>query len=353
VVTRRFRLSGAAKLGVRIIVSAALLALLITKIPADSIQPRNTHAGTLAFLAFGLAFTLVGFVLSAWRWQRVLAVFDISIPIRVLLAHYLAGQFVGNVLPSTVGGDVLRVSRVSKNIGTADVAFASVILERLSGMVALPMLTLLGFALEPSLRDVPQAWVALAIAGGTVCALGLILAIAGSPRLAGRFAAHQNWMRFVGAVHVGVDRFRREPRRAAMVLVAAFTYQSAVLVSVWCAIHALGVSVPNGAVLAFLPAVAAAQVLPISLSGLGIQEGLLVLLLHPLGVPTGKAIGVGLLWYGMTLVVSLLGAPAFAVGQRDTDTAADTDTGTGTGTTVDPTTSATQTSPTQTSPTHP
>ena len=56
--------------------------------------------------------------------------------------------------------------------------------------------------------------------------------------------------------------------------------------------------------------------LPISLSGLGIREGLLVLLLHPLGVPTGKAIGVGLLWYGMTLIVSLLGAPAFAVGHR-------------------------------------
>jgi hypothetical protein len=56
--------------------------------------------------------------------------------------------------------------------------------------------------------------------------------------------------------------------------------------------------------------------LPISLSGLGIREGLLVILLRPLDVPTGKAIGVGLLWYGMTLVVSLLGAPAFAVGHR-------------------------------------
>ena len=89
------------------------------------------------------------------------------------------------------------------------------------------------------------------------------------------------------------------------------------LIAVYCAIHTLGVSLPNGAVLAFLPAVAAAQALPISLSGLGIREGLLVLLLHPLGVTTGKAIGIGLLWYGMTLVVSLLGAPAFAVGQRD------------------------------------
>jgi uncharacterized membrane protein YbhN (UPF0104 family) len=117
-------------------------------------------------------------------------------------------------------------------------------------------------------------------------------------------------------VHVGIDRIHREPRRALGVLVAAVTYQLAVLVSVYCAIHALGVSLPNGAVLAFLPAVAAAQALPISLSGLGIREGLLVILLNPLGVPTGKAIGIGLLWYAMTLVVSLLGAPAFAVGHR-------------------------------------
>jgi uncharacterized membrane protein YbhN (UPF0104 family) len=304
---RHLRLSGATKLGVRIIVSAALLALLITKIPADDIQPKDTHVGTLAFLAAGLAFTLAGFVLSAWRWQRVFEVFDTHVPLRTLLGHYLAGQFVGNVLPSTIGGDVLRVSRAAKTTGTGDVAFASVVIERLSGFVALPLLTFVGFALEPSLLGLDHAWIALVIAGATV---------AGSPRLAGRFAKHQNWMRFVGAVHIGVDRIRREPRQALRVLVAALAYQASVLVAVYCAIHALGVSVPNGAVLAFLPAVAAAQALPISLSGLGIREGLLVLLLRPLDVPTGKAIGVGLLWYGMTLIVSLLGAPAFAVGQR-------------------------------------
>jgi uncharacterized membrane protein YbhN (UPF0104 family) len=182
--------------------------------------------------------------------------------------------------------------------------------------VALPLLSVIGFALEPSLLHVDHSWVALLIAGGTVVALVVILVLAGSPRLAGRFAHRRNWMRFVGAVHVGVDRIRREPRHALAVLVAAITYQASVLVAVYCAIHALGVSLPNGAVLAFLPAVAAAQALPISLSGLGIREGLLVILLRPLGVPTGKAIGIGLLWYGMTLLVSLLGAPAFAVGNR-------------------------------------
>src|SRR3954466_8957870 len=189
---RQFRLSGATKLGVRIIVSAALLALLITKIPADDVQPKDTHTGTLLFLAFGLLFTLFGFVLSAWRWQRVLAVFDVHVPLPTLLNHYLAGQFVGNVLPSTIGGDVLRVSRASKTTGTSDIAFASVVIERLGGFVALPLLSLVGFALEPSLLEVDRSWIAVMIAGATIAALLVIVLLAASPQIAGRVAAHPN-----------------------------------------------------------------------------------------------------------------------------------------------------------------
>ena len=319
---RHARRMRAAKLGLRILVSVALLVLLVLKIPSDTVEPKDTGAGTLTFLLGALALTFAGFVLSAWRWQRVLAVFDTHVGIRTLLGYYLAGQFVGNVLPSTVGGDVLRVSRSSKSTGSPDVAFASVVIERLTGFVALPLLTLIGILVRPSLLDVPHAWISVLIALITVVALLVILVVAASPHLAGRFAKHENWMRFIGAVHIGIDRMRREPGRATSVVLAAVCYQMSVVAAVWCAVHALGVSVPDAAVIAFVPAVAMAQVLPISLSGLGIREGLLVVLLHPLGVPTGKAIGVGLLWYGMTLVVSLLGAPLFAIGHRkakDTD----------------------------------
>jgi hypothetical protein len=85
---------------------------------------------------------------------------------------------------------------------------------------------------------------------------------------------------------------------------------------VYCAVHTIGLTIPNAAVLAFVPAVAIAQVLPISVGGFGLREGLLVLLLKPLGVSTGQAVAVGLLWYAMVLIASLAGAPAFAVGHR-------------------------------------
>ncbi|MFO7589846.1 MAG: lysylphosphatidylglycerol synthase transmembrane domain-containing protein [Acidimicrobiia bacterium] len=299
----------------RIVVSVALLAVLMTKIdPDDLIPPDRSLPGTLAFAISGAALMAFSFVVASWRWQRVLAVYDVHVRLPTLLKHYLAGQFVGNALPSTVGGDVLRISRSSKDIGSTEIAFASVVLERLTGFVALPLITALGFAIRPDLLEVPRAWVALAIAGGTLAALCIILWLSAHPRLAGRFVHSESWTRYIGIVHVGVDRFRRDPRDTTWALVLSVFYQITVVSAVYCAVHTIGLTIPNAAVLAFVPAVAAVQVLPVSVGGLGVREAMLAFLLHPLGVPTGQAVAVGLLWYAMTLVVSLIGAPAFAMG---------------------------------------
>ncbi len=314
----------------RVVVSAVLLAVLVTRIHPEDLLPERRHLSTIAFLVAGLLITALGIVLSAWRWQRVLDVFDVRVPLRTLTKHYFAGQFVGNVLPSTVGGDVVRVSRGATTTGSGTVAFASVVLERLTGFIALPLLVFVGFLLRPSLLDNNSAWVALAIAFGTLILLALILAVVGHPKLAGRFAERENWMRFIGAVHIGIDRLRHQPRNAFGVLGAAIVYQLSTVLAVWCAVQALDISIPNAAVLAFIPAVAMGQTVPLSVSGFGVREGLLVLLLHPLGVSTSSAVALGLFWYGMLLVVSLIGAPAFAVGQRGAQSenrsnAADTD----------------------------
>lgn len=305
----------------RLAISAGLLAVLVTKFDPDDLVPADRSLpGTLAFLCSGIVIMAVSFLLASWRWQRVLAVYGAAVPLRTLFKHYLAGQFVGNALPSTVGGDVLRVSRCARDVGSSEIAFASVVIERLTGFFALPVLSLLGFLIEPSLLEKGRSWIAVVIAGGTLAILGVILLLAGSPKLAGRFKDHENWMRYIGVVHVGVDRLRRDPRDAWAALGAAVAYQFSVVIAVYCAVHTIGLTISNASVLAIVPAVAMVQVLPISLfGGLGVREGTLALLLHPLGVPTAQAIAVGLLWYAMTLIVSLAAAPAFVFGHRARD----------------------------------
>ena len=304
-------------LGLRMVVSAVLLAVLVSKIDFEGALPKHRHLSTLAFFALAVLTATIGIVLSAWRWQRVLAAFGTPVRLRALTGHYFAGQFVGNVLPSTIGGDVLRIGRSARNINSRETAFAAVALERLSGFVALPLLCLFGFVVDPSLLESGTAWVALLVSGIALAALAAILVLAAHPRLAGRFRDHENWMRFIGAAHIGVERLRGDPRAALSILGTALIYQVSVVLTVGFVILTLDAPVPVGAVIAFVPVVAMAQVIPISLSGLGVREGMFVLLLHPLGIPNGQAIGIGLLWYLTMLLVSLLGAPAFAVGHRE------------------------------------
>jgi uncharacterized membrane protein YbhN (UPF0104 family) len=306
------------KTGLRLLVRVGVLTILVIKTPdLDGVVPHRNHLHTAILLAAALLLTLAGIVLSAWRWQRVLHAFDQRIGLGTLTAYTLAGQFVGNVLPSTIGGDVIRISRLGAVIHSNETAFASVAIERLTGFVALPALVVAGFVLRPSLVDADHSLVALLIAALTITALAAVLTAAAHPKLAGRFADNQSWTRFFGAVHVGVDRLRRQPREAIGVVGTALLYQASVVAAVLCIVRTLELPVPTAAVIAFVPAVAMAQVLPISIGGIGVREGMLVLFLHSaFGVKNTQAIAVGLLWYACVLVVSMLGAPAFAVGKR-------------------------------------
>ncbi len=193
-------------------------------------------------------------------------------------------------------------------------SFASVVLERLTGFVALPLLVFSGFALRPSLAHHAHAWIALLVASLTLVLLALILFLVGHPRLAGRFADRDNWVRFIGAVHIGVERLRRDPRQIVPVLGTALIFQTSQIVMFGLIFRALDLSVPVTAIIAFTPAVLMLQVLPISFSGLGVREGALVLFLHSFHVSNAQAFAAGLLWWGCMITVSMLGAPAFAVG---------------------------------------
>jgi uncharacterized protein (TIRG00374 family) len=305
---------------VRVVASVVMLVVLLPR--AISSMGPVLHASTLAWLAGAVVVTLVGILLATLRWHRVLAALDVRARISTLLSHYLAGLFVSNFLPTTIGGDVLRVKRLAAGNGESPRSFASVVLERLTGWLVLPVISLVTLAINPGLLRPPvddASHLVVVISLITLSLLVVLLVGASSPRLGRRLQTHTGWLRFVNAIHLGLARFRRSPGMAFEVLVAGFAYQLAVVFAAFLSAKALGLPVSWTAVLAFMPAVAIVQVLPApTIGGLGVREGAFVLFLHPLGVSADQAITLGLLVYGINLVASLFGAPAFAVGNRGT-----------------------------------
>lgn len=305
---------------IRIALSAVMLAILFTRLDGDDrlrdLLTRH-RASSVAWFAVAIAVTIVGIVISAFRWHAVLAAMELRARVRILLRHYLAGLFVSNFLPSTIGGDVLRVSRLSASNGRSSETFASVVLERLTGWLVLPVISLAALAINPNLwRLVPASRAAVAVSVATLALLGGVLLAAAHPRLGGRLAHRAGWLRFIGAVHLGLDRLRRHPAAAVSVLLVGFAYQLAVVSAAFTLGRALGLNVGPTAMLAFIPIVAIVQVIPVTVGGLGVREGVLAVFLHPLGVATADAVALGLLFYAVNLIASLLGAPAFALDRR-------------------------------------
>jgi len=303
----------------RIGVSILMLAFLISQVPEFEWQdliPEWDPSHAL-WLVGAVLLTLFSVVLSAVRWQQVLHALEIRVPLKPLLSIYFAGQFVSNVLPTTIGGDVLRIDRLRRQQSVSgEISFASVVIERLTGWLVLPLITLVGLATNSGLRELGTASaVAAATAIVTLVALLVILWLGAHERGGGRFAEHQDWRRFLGAVHVGLDQLRRHPADTGGIILAALAYQVVLVLAAFMAAQAIGIKDAGlTAMFAFMPAVLILQVLPIGISGLGIREGALVLFLGPLGVEDSRAIALGLLLYLLNLVVSLVGAPAFAFG---------------------------------------
>ena len=301
----------------RLLASFGMLAFLLSKFTSFNLSALlpKFHASNFAWLLAGLGLTIFAVGLAAARWQRVADVLHLHARLRTFFSQYLAGMFVSSVLPSTIGGDVVRVSRLGVTTGDTPGSFASVVLERVRGWVVLPLLTLVGLAIHPSLLHLGNATrVALFLSLGALGVLAVLLVAGTSPKLGGRLAHNEGWLRFIGAVHLGMEQFRQAPLAVLSVLGVSVAYQLTLVVAAWTVGHALGLNLGITVLLAFITAVARSQVLPISIGGLGLREGALVIFFHPLGVAYEHAIAFGLLIYGMTLAVSLLGAPAFAVG---------------------------------------
>lgn len=300
--------------------SIALIVVLFAQmgdIDTDQLIPAWNRSNTFWTLG-AFATTLLAFVLGAYRWQRVLLALGETQPLPRLFSHYMAGQFLSNFVPTTVGGDVLRVSRLSRDTGDGPVSFTSVVFERLSGWLVLPVITFLGFIVNPGLTDLgTSTTVPLYIAGLTLLGLVLVIVVLGHDWIGSSLEGRTGLLRFAEAVHLGIDRLREHRVAAGEVVLSAFAYQFVLLLAAGCAVEALEINeVGLTSLMAFLPAVLIIQVLPLGIGGLGIREGALVLFLSGIGVVDEQAVALGLAMYALTLVSSLIGFPLLILGGR-------------------------------------
>ncbi len=290
----------------RALVSVLLVAWLASRVPLGEVGGalgRVPPAG----LALGLVALLAQTLLGVLRWRRMLARTGARLPVGALWSDVLVSSAYNMVLPSSVGGDVVRALRCARRLREPHHAFSTTIFERLVGVVSLALVAVPGVLLVPGGRDLLAPALSLAALG----ALALVAA-PGPFRLLGRILVAR--APHLASVSEGVERDLRGPLGGAGARAEAFAWSVAYQLAGISILSACVLPLGDGrlllAIYAGVPIVVVAAMAPVSVAGLGLRESLFVTVLGRLGVEPSLALALALLWLASYLVLAALGLGA-------------------------------------------
>lgn len=117
---------------------------------------------------------LIGFMLVSFRWKILLGAQGVEARYRQLFSYYFMAAFFNTFLPSTIGGDTIRAVESKKHTGSATTSIMVVIIERLTGLMALVLIVAIGLAIKffqgPSTQR--EVWIFLVLVlGGFIVAI--------------------------------------------------------------------------------------------------------------------------------------------------------------------------------------
>src|SRR5919199_3843039 len=152
-----------------LVVTGLAAAYILWKIDVARTAHILVHANVWYFL--GAAAITIGSVWPmAWRWQQLLAAKGIRDRLRWLVRAYFVAYTGGQLLPTSMGGDAVRIFDTSRrHPGKGGPVAASIILERALGGAATLALAAIGFALAVGHYDIgPYLWIEGAFVLGTL-----------------------------------------------------------------------------------------------------------------------------------------------------------------------------------------
>ncbi len=291
----------------RSLVSVGLLVLLARTVDSSRWLDRLAELDG-GMLALALVTGLLQAPLSSARLGLVLEARGWRFTSGALLRLTFVSNFLGTFLPSGVGGDLVRAGALAATRVPARHGLAAVVADRLCGGLGLALGALLAGLSALVWRGSAQPLTWSLLPAGAVLALALLAFSRPAWRLARVLYRRVPWLPGRGGVrrvHHQVAAYRNQPGALARAVALALAVQVLRVVSFWASARALGLSValaPSAE--AVLPATLVSMV-PISVGGWGVREGVLVQLLP---LPPAEALALALVNRVVLVLSNLPGA---------------------------------------------
>ncbi len=300
-----------ANYAVKLGITALLLFLIIRHVdPARTWQAVSQV--TPASILLAMLLQLASNVVATYRWSLIMARIGFRHPFLFYLRSFFKGTFFNQGLPTSIGGDGIRILDCSREKGTAEDAFYGVFIDRIVGLAGLLLLNICALLLNRHLLPASVYYPLLLILVALFSGLVLLFFLRRF-----RFITTSRILGYLGRlseryfqVYSTVGSIGLQTGLSVLTHLLAMTAYYVLGV-------AIGLDYPLQVYLALVPPVILLTILPVSLAGWGIREGAMVGFFLLVGADRSRVLSFSILYGLLALVCSLPGLVIY-LGERKT-----------------------------------
>lgn len=280
----------------KVFVSLVLLGVMFYIAGPVAIIGSIKEANVL-FLFYGFCVILIGTIIAAYRWFTVMKILKFRGSFSFYIKSYFKGIFFNQLLPSSIGGDAVRVLNVASLGYEKRYAFVGVLIDRGLGIVGIFIVNLIFNNALPSLLPDEIHKVLNIISIGGISGFVLFAFLHKFPIL-NKF----KWFIILSVPSQALYDVLNSPLRTVLQVILTVAVHMLTFWGTFLIAEALGVNLPVSVFMVIMPPVILLTIIPISLAGWGIREGAMVGFLGFAGVSKNLAVSISIL-YGFTYVL--------------------------------------------------
>ena len=297
----------------KIVIGAGLIVLLLRITPLREVGSHLRNADKhYLFLSAGLY--LSGLLIGPLRWSRLLSAKGIRLPFKKLASYFFIGLFFNNFLPTIVGGDVARATYVAMDSNKKAEAFASTVVDRAIGFLALTgivlFVTLLFSHLILDKNTLTISAAAIFILTGLV---SLFFNKFVFNRLTGVLPKIKlfNIGTKLASVYSSIYFYKKHKLTCLLAFGLSIILQSALILANYFLGYSVGMRITLVYFFLFIPIIAFVSMIPLSPNAIGIRESGYVIFFSQIGVTKAQALSLSFLNLSLVFLSSLIGGLIF------------------------------------------
>jgi len=288
----------------KILISAALLYFALRKVNLSDLVSRINIA-SLVWIGLAIVVTFLQIFAGVLRWREIGAECGAPLATNQAMRFNLIGTFFNQTLPSSIGGDAVRLWLVARGGAGWRAATYSIFVDRAIGLIALAIIIVASLPWSYRLITDPNGRPALLLVDFAALAGGVGFLVLG--RL------QWSWLKRWWATHhlhacaVIANRVIFSRKRGPKIAVLSLLVHVLTVVIAWCVVQSIAAPVMFSQIFQLVPPVMLITMLPISIAGWGVREATMGLAFGYAGLMTNEGVNVSLLFGAVSFMVGAFG----------------------------------------------